>query len=256
MTDTIAIGFYSHASTVPTPSDLMRAYEALEQMIRDLGMEPSWFSADDSTGRGQWKKIGGAAHKKFLQSGGESYENVGLCVAPVEGKVPGYDRAIEANFLFSPVSGDVMVKVAIQEPALVLGRSVEVVIAELASLWRWDYGFGLQRDSNRMPLTYLGAGISRTETAEERRRIEKWYATYQPEVRRVRVRDIFPYNIIGDGHLKQTLRDDRSLRMFIEADPDSSLQPLANDLWLWTVTSSRTEAVRERLLDSGVVVSE
>ena len=256
MTDTIAIGFFSHASTVPTSSDLMRAYEALEDLTRDLDLQPSWFSADNSIGSGQWRKIGGAAHKKFLQSGGENYENVGLCVASAEGNAPGYDKTMEANFLFSPVSGDVMVKIAVQEPALTLGRSAEVVIAKLASLWRWDYGFGLQRDSSKMPLTYLGAGISRTETAEEQRRIEKWYATYQPEVRRARVRDIFPYNMIGEGHLAQALPDGRSLQAFIGTDPDSELLALKDDLWLWKVAPDRTEAVRAKLRGTGIVISE
>lgn len=256
MTDTIAIGFYSHASTVPTSSDLMRAYETLEHLIHDLGLEPSWFSADDSIGRGQWKRIGGAGHKKFLQSGGEMYENVGLCVASVESKSPGFDKKVEVGFTFTPVNGDVMLEIAIQEPTLVLGPSAEMIIAKLASLWRWDYGFGLQRDSIKMPLIYLGAGISRTETTEEQRRIEKWYSTYQPEVRRARVRDIFPYNIIGEGHLAQIIPDGRSLRTFIEADPDSSLRPLGNDLWLWVVTPNLTEIVRGKLCGAGIVISE
>lgn len=256
MTDTIAIGFYSHTSTAPTSSDLMRAYEALDRLIHDLGFEPSWFSADVSDGRGKWGRFGGAAHKKFLQFGGEGYENIGLCVAAAEGKYPAHEKTAEVGFLFTPVSGDVMVNVAIQAPALAPGRSVEMVIAKLASLWRWDYGFGLQRDSSKIPLTYLGAGISGTETAEEQRRIEKWYATYQPDVRRARVRDIFPYNVVGEGHLARVLSNGWSLRAFIEADPDSSLQPLMNDLWLWSVTPNRIEIVRDKLLGMGIVISE
>ena len=234
----------------------MRVYEALEHLIHDRGFEPSWFSADVSFGRGKWGKFGGAAHKKFLQSGGEGYENIGLCVAAAEGRYPARDKPAEAGFLFNPVSGDVTVDVAIQGPALMLGRSAEMVISKLASLWRWDYGFGLQRDSSKMPVIYLGAALSGTETAEEQRRIEKWYATYQPEVRRTRVRDIFPYNMIGEGHLVHTLSNGRSLRAFIEGDPDSSLQPLANDLWLWSVTPSRTEIVREKLRGMDIVISE
>lgn len=256
MTDTIAIGFFSHASQMPTSSDLMRAYEELEDLIHDLNLEPSWFSADVSDGRGKWGRFGGTAHKKFLQSGGENYENIELCVAAAEGKYPARDKIAEAGFLFTPVSGDVIVDVVIQAPALTLGLSAETVIAKLASLWRWDYGFGLQRDSSKMPVTYLGAGLSGTETAEEQRRIEKWYATYQPEVRRARVRDIFPYNVVGEGHLLQALPDGRSLRAFIEADPDSELRALPGDLWLWKVAPDCTEAVRAKLRGTGVVISE
>jgi len=48
----------------------------------------------------------------------------------------------------------------------------------------------------------------------------------------------------------------RSLREFIESDADSELRPLADNLWLWKVRPDRTETVREKLLGTGVIISE
>jgi hypothetical protein len=62
--------------------------------------------------------------------------------------------------------------------------------------------------------------------------------------------------MIGQAHLAQTLPDGRRLREFILADPDSELRPLAEKLWLWKVKADRTEAVRDKLRGTGIVISE
>ncbi len=192
MTNATAIGFFSHFEDAPARPDLIAIYDKLLAMFRELDLEPNWFAAGDGQSRTQWRKFGGAFHQKVMESGGVGYQTVSLCVAPSGSKAPAYDNFAEVSFIFSPVGRQVDLTLVVHEPHLVAGtQRCETVIAELASLWSWDYGFGFARDSAKMPMGYVNGGISRTETPEELRSIEKWYAAYQPTERRERVRDIF-----------------------------------------------------------------
>jgi hypothetical protein len=46
------------------------------------------------------------------------------------------------------------------------------------------------------------------------------------------------------------------LREFIESDADCGLRNLADNLWLWTVKSDRTEVMREKLIGKGIIIAE
>jgi hypothetical protein len=257
MTKATAIGFFRNSPEMPTSEDMMSRYHTLLGVFKKLGVTPTYFSADDGIGRGGYKKFGGAFHRRVLESRIQGYRSVGIAANPEGSDAPGYDSFVSASFAFGPEAEEVYLGVVAQEPYLTCGsEACDALIGELAQLWRWDYGFGFERDAETHPGVYLVGGGSNLQSAEDARRGQLWYAVYQPEERRIRVRDIFPYNMIGPGHLAHPLSNSGSLRSFIEADPDSALRPLADELWLWSVKPNRTEAVREKLRGSGVVISE
>jgi hypothetical protein len=257
MVKATAIGYHSYSPELPTSDDMIRSYGILEHIVDGLGLKPTYFSAWDGESRGGWKKYGGAFHQKVINRRTGGFYSVGLAVNPLGSKEPGYDSFLEINFRFSPDEERTSVYAVIHEPYLDFASAAyDALVEELAQLWRWDYGFAFERDASKAPMTYLVGGISRTETPEEKRRVEVWYAAYQPEERRKRVRDIFPYNMIGLGHLKNVLPDGRTLEAFINADGDSELRSLTSDLWLWKVVPDRTEAVRAKLRGTGIVISE
>lgn len=236
---------------------MMTSYNALSDIFRRLGLPPTYFSADDGKGRGEYKKFGGAFHKRVLDCETRGYRSVGFAANPGEGEAPGYDRIIEGAFGFSPEGQRVSVTLVVNEPYLACGSEVcDTIIGELSGLWQWDYGFGFERSAESRPIGYLLGGGSNLQSPEDARRGQLWYACYQPEERRKRVRDIFPCNMVGPQHLAHRLPDGRSLREFIKADPDSELRPLTDSLWLWKVQLDRTEAVREKLLGRGIIIAE
>jgi hypothetical protein len=264
MTKAIAIGFSRHSPEMPSPSDMMRVYNALEGLVRQLGAVPTYFSADDGIGRGQYKKFGGAFQKKVLGCDTVGYRSVGLAAAPAGSDAPGYESFVTASFMFGPEADRVELAFVAHEPYLSCSSAVcDEILGELARLWQWDYGFAFERDAATRPEIYLMGGGSNLQSAEDDRRGTLWYESshdfykdVQPPRRLVAVRDIFPYNMIGPGHLARTLPDGSSLRDFIMDDPDSALRPLADNLWLWTVEVDRTEVVREKLLGKGVIIAE
>lgn len=257
MTQTIAIGFFCHTKHMPMLDDMMHSYELIEAVFKRLGAKPTYFSADDGVGRGGYKKVGSAFQRRVLDQRTAGYRSVGLAANPDGSDAPGYDSFVSMDFAFGPEGDEVYLALTADENYLRLGsRECEEIITELAELWPWDYGFGFERDASAIPGIYLVGGASDRQSAEDRRRGEKWHACYQPEERRRRVRDIFPYNVIGTGHLANTLLDGRSLKAFIAADQDSEILALPDDLWLWKVAPDRTEAVRTKLRGSGIVISE
>ena len=257
MTKATAIGFFRHSSDMPTSKDMMSCYGKLLDVFQKLGVKPTYFSADDGAGRGGYKKFGGAFHKRVLEQEFQGYRSVELAANPEGSDAPGYDSFMNASFVFGPEAQEVYLAIVVHQPYLALGsEACDGLVHELAQLWRWDYGFGFERDAETHPEVYLVGGGSNLQSVEDARRGQLWYAVYQPEERRLRVRDIFPYNMVGPDHLARSLFNGDSLRGFIEADPDSALCPLSDELWLWTVKPNRTEAVREKLRGSAVVISE
>jgi hypothetical protein len=242
---------------MPSASDLILAYETMLNMFHEINLEANWFGAGDGQSRTQWKRFGGAFHQKVMEAAGVGYQSVSLCVTLHDSRAPAYENVAEASFLFSPVGKQVSFTAMIHEPYMIIGSpNCEAILAKLASIWQWEFGFSLARDSAKLPMAFISGGISRTETPEEKRRIETWYACYQPEERRKRLWDIFPYNMVGPEHLAHRLPDGRTLRALIEADADSELCPLGANLSLWKVKPDRTEAMRDKLRGTGIVITE
>lgn len=257
MTKATAIGFFRHSLDMPTSKNMMAFYRKLLSVFQNLDVKPTYFSADDGVGKGGYKKFGGAFHKRVLEQEFQGYRSVELAANPEGSDSPGYDSFMSASFVFGPEAQEVYLAIVIHEPYLTIGsKACDALVNELAQLWQWDYGFGFERDAETHPGVYLVGGGSNLQSAEDARRGQLWYAAYQPEERRLRVRDIFPYNVIGPDHLAHRLSNGGSLRGFIEADPDSALRPLADELWLWAVNPGGTETVREKLRGSGVVIGE
>ncbi len=264
VTNAIAIGFTHHSKDMPSPVDMMHVYGALEAIMNRLGAAPNWFSAWDGIGRGEFRKFGGAFHKKVLEQRTVGYQSIGLAAAPAESAAPGYDNFAKAGFLFAPEGEITEVTFVAHESYLRCGTvTCDAIVAELAQLWPWDYGFGFERDVATAPDVYLGGANSNLHSPEYERRTDLWYQSshdfykgLETPRRLFMVRDIFPYNMVGPGHLGHRLPDGRDLRAFIEADPDCELSSLANNLWLWKVHPDRTEAMREKLLGTGVIISE
>jgi hypothetical protein len=264
VTNAIAIGFTRHSKDMPSPADMMHVYGVLEAIMNRLGASPNWFSSDDGIGRGGYKKFGGAFHKRVLENKTAGFRSVGLAASPAGSDAPGYDNFVTADFLFAPEAGTTKLELVAHEPYLRCGTATcDEIVAELAQLWPWDYGFGLERDAATAPGVYLSGAGCNLHSPEDERRTDLWYQSSHDFYKGVElprrlfmVRDIFPYNMVGPEHLAHRLSDGRSLREFIEADADSELRPLADNLWLWKVNADRTEVMREKLRGTGIIIAE
>ncbi len=109
MTQATAIGFFCHTQHIPTPDDMVRGYDLMETIFEKLGAKPTYFSADDGTGRGGYKKVGGAFQRRVLEQRTLGYRSIGLAANPVGSDAPGYDSLLTMDFAFGPEGEEVYV---------------------------------------------------------------------------------------------------------------------------------------------------
>lgn len=255
---TSGIHFEVGGSPRPTTDEWSTYYAVLQEIFAAYSIVPGYYVIDSISGEGRFKQYGNSAYEARLSKGFADVDMIALASTPPHRKKPGYNWSALCNLTYIEGYGRLGLDLMIDDLRCPFGSDIfETSLEVLGKLKSWDFGWCMSRDRDYGIQFYLsggggGDGIDR----EDSRRIDLWYACYQPEERRQRVRDIFPYNMISQTHLAHRLSDGRSLREFIAVDTDSELRPLTDSLWLWKVQQDRTEVVREKLLGRGIVIAE
>lgn len=253
-------GIFLQAGDAPKPSAQLwiSGYSLLEAELLRFGVVPEYEVLDNLSGPGKFKKRSIAQPRQLVPSECDDIDTLALAATPPGMSKPGWNWSSLANLSYLDGYNRLSLSLMLDNKHCQLGSlAFEQSLSALSSFAKWDFGWAMARDKERDIELYLG-GIGGGEgfTSEDRRLTTMWYDTYEPEERRKRVRDIFPYNMVGPEHLAHRLPDGRSLREFIEADADSELRPLADNLWLWKVNADRTEAMREKLRGTGIIIAE
>jgi len=253
-------GIFFEAGGISRPSadEWAALYAQLEGTFAHHSVTPTYYAIDNFRRRAKFKKYGGEPYHRRLAQGFDDVEIMTLASTPPGIKNPGYNWNALCTLTYIEGYGRLSLEVLINQSHLPFGDAAfESTINSLAEVKAWDFGWAMQRRKSEGIETYLaGTGWTNGLDSEDRRRIELWYDSYSPDVRRETIRDIFPFNVIGPGHLARRLRDGRSLVAFIKSNTDSELRPLTGGLWLWKVRADRTENVRDALRGSGIIASE
>lgn len=235
---------------------LFPVYERLLSVFEICGVKPTHFSASKDGVEAPTRKFGGKWHDRFVESEGEGFVsfNVFLLLDPEQDYM---DCQVEAGFSLLRDQSLINASIKVEEPYFSRSESSPEALIKLCSqLQMWDYGFGTVAETHKDPLLTLFGFTHAGQTAEEARRVALWYDYLLSDQQRCRLRDVFPYNIVGPRHLGFKLPDGRSLEDFIREDGDSRFLGLADSTELWCVEDHRTENVRRKLLGTGVLVSE
>ena len=251
-----AFAFFSYESEAPTSDQLRRAYDYFDAKFRRLGAQPTYFGAG---GYLKLKKYGGALHKRTLEDNFAPTKDGSLGFSiycnPAGSDAPAYDYLALANYSYLPSESEAVLTFYAEDRYIDAPSSaLEQLLGEVAALETWNFGQALSWPVEREPYMHLIGGMRR-DGSEESRRQDKWYAAQAPE-RLVKVRDVYPYNMLNAQQLAQPLPGSATLRDFIARDPDSALKPLAPGLELWTVEPEETERVRAALAGTGILIAE
>ena len=129
---------------------------------------------------------------------------------------------------------------------------IENVIAGMAALTPWDYGYAIRRKYSRSPEIFLigdafgtvydpSPGIKKKEAQI----LGIWQET-DDEVRKRKLRDIFEYNVLNQTHKEKLLA--------VMPDLQTALTKLPNDLFLLKTDKRSQKKLREKLQGTGVLV--
>lgn len=251
-----AVAFFKYEDEAPTSDQLRRAYEYFDAKLRRLGAEPTYFGVG---GYLKLKKYGGALHKRSLENNFAPTKDGSLGFSiycnPPGSDAPAYDYLALANYSYLPSQSEAVLTFYAEDRYINLpSPAFEDLLAEVAALQAWDFGHALSWPVEREPYMHLIGG-KRRDGSEETRRQDKWYAAQEAE-RLVKIRDVYPYNVLNAQQLAYPLSEATTLRDFIARDPDSALRPLTPGLELWTVEPEETERVRAALVGTGVLITE
>lgn len=249
---TTAFTFTQHTNTFPRHEIVEEIYFAFLDIFERLNCTSSHFN----TTQRSYSKFNGKLHKRVLAQRFEGAKRFGIAAVPPESDAPGYNAYAMAGL--SDLTDKTELHFFIDEPWLQFQSQKTIdIISAFSRLLPWDYGFVFQRPTqNRAMSVALCGVIGRDLSAEDERRTDVWYQTWQAEIRRRKVRDVFEHNIIGPGHLTNEVTKGKTLRDFVVKNKDSVLSELTDHLWLWSVVPEKCETVRKKLLGKDVLIAE
>jgi len=246
-----------HGGPYADSSNIAEIYSHFLSVFNTLGIQPNYFGADDGKAGGEkYKKFNGAAHKKILSVAFKGYESCNLSFNTAN-SIEAYDEGhISLNFSSSELAQDTKISVEFDERLIDSEADFRSIIKLISNFWVWDYGFGVKADVRDSPGLFLLSGSNGRLPKEDERRLDVWYQAWQPELRRKKLRDIFPYMLVGQQHLNRKVSLFRTLESFILKQSNSSLERLNEKNWLWTVYDIKTEDIRRQLLGKDILLSE
>lgn len=256
MSNAWALGLYSYAAHHPGAEGFKAFYDAVLTAFSGLGLTPTYFAVEGLGFKGDLTKWGGRIHDKALKSGFSDIHVMSLVANPEDSDEPGYDSFASGSLAYVGENGETLLSLMIEEQYLEFGsKSFEDILASLIALQPWAFGYALCQPIKKKPEFHVLAMDAGELTAEDRRRLNAWYAS-MPEERLRKPRDVYPYVFLNEVQLAGRVTVSKTLGEFIQSDVRLSLTRCKDSpLWLWKTPSSLVEEVREQLLPSGILIS-
>lgn len=251
-----AIGLYSYSNPSPGRDGFRTFHDLVISIFRGVGVVPTYFAAEGVGCRGDLTTYGGKTHTKALKSNFEGIHVMSLVANPEGSGEPGYDSYASASLAYIKETGETLLCLAMEERYLEFGgEDFEKVLMSLVAMRSWDFGYALSLPIEKKPEFHVLGLDGGTLTPEELRQLNKWYGS-PPDERLRKIRDIYPYNIINSTQLGTQISGSETLKDVISRNSNSSLRHLdGSRLWMWKVQPNALIDVRNKLAESGVLIT-
>jgi hypothetical protein len=122
----------------------------------------------------------------------------------------------------------------------------------------FKYGICYQRPYNMGPSLYAGGSLGGSKVSEEEEnKIGQWQLeyTYSDGIYRTGLlRDVYPFNILVDTHLKEPVNG-KTLWAWIDSDPrHGTLDKITDHHWLWSIDPQHIPVAQEVLQEAGLLL--
>lgn len=251
-----AIGLYSYSTSHPGAKNFYDFYDLVLAAFESAGITPTYFAAEGAGYRGNHSKYGGRIHNKALKAGFADIDVMSLVANPEGSQEPNYDKFASASLGYVKETGETLLCFALDERFIEFGGDVfESIFQSLIALRSWDFGYALSLPIEKMPEFHVlgldGGGLNQ----EESRRLNSWYASLRAE-RLCKIRDVYPYVVLNPEQLAAKISEMQDLEGFARSEPQSTLTRLgATSLWLWKISPVAVTSIRDKLVDSGVLIT-
>lgn len=231
-------------------------YAAFVDVLSRTGLKPTYIGIGGAGYKGRFTKAGGKSHRRLLESRFSGIDTLTLTVNPQGSTEPAYDSFANISVSIIREAGELLLYFVADEAFMPFNSEIfDSVVDQLTRLHDWSFGYGFKTPSSRKPDFYILGLDPGNLTGEQRQALIAWYAS-SPENRLKHLRNVYSLNVLSSAQLAQTLPGGQTLREFIEREPDSKVEMLADtNLALWKLSSdSAVLSARRSLQQAGICI--
>ena len=250
----VAIAFYSYGRDAFAEDFVLKYLELVQKFFPKLGLGLSYWSVcrnDRCTG---YKKVTPRTWSLFKP---HNIEILSITSNPEGTDEPNFDKYAICPTSYSDVLKCTRISFVVNKTFLQLHTEIfHQIFQEMLLLYPWDFGMAFE-DKVLSCEFQIYEGIYRKLPIPTQKNICKWYDV-DVEDRLVKLRTIFPYNMLNINQLSREISKGVTLKDYIE-NSDTSLSKMltheANkELYLWTVPEDKVEKIHNDLIDKDIIV--
>lgn len=250
-----AMAFYRYKTCEPSGELFGIFHEIVIAQWSKLGIKPTFIGIDGSGHTGKLTPFSGRVHQKSILAGFANVIALQIVANPPSSDAPAFDSFADASLIHSETLGELLLCVSFNDHFIsVTSPHYKVLLKYFTDLSEWDFGYAFSNLAAKRPDFHLMGISDGTLQENEQALLNAWYFA-SDDTRRSLLRDVYPYNILNECQLKQTLFDGRTLEQYAATQKDCSLEPIGNyGLHLWHVWGANITQIRADLLKSRLLV--
>jgi hypothetical protein len=251
-----ALGLYKYDCDYP-PSELFQRFHAtIAGLFEVCGVALTHFGAEGRGYSDKLSKISGRMYENMLRTEFAGLSGMSLLANPPESNAPAYDSFASATLNYVEVNRELLACIVVNQAFMRLRTpEYDSLLRSLVELYLWDFGYGFSSSVEKQPEFYILGLDNGKLSAEEYKSLSTWYSA-PGEVRRMLLRDVYPYNVLNETQLDTQISKGMTLRQFAESQLGCSLIKLTSDgLHLWQVPDAQVARLREVLFGSAVMLT-
>jgi hypothetical protein len=247
-----ALGLHDYPCAPPSPQVFARFFGIVSDFFGSLGVAPTHVAAEGDGYTGKLTKFGGIVTKRLVESEFVQVSALSIVVSPKDSKEPAFDRLISASLTWTAPHELLLCFVSNEAAVPFKGAQFDRLLHTLLEWKGWAFGFGLKDEVSRQPDFHVLTIDNGMLASQEREALTRWYRA-KLEDRKVRLRDVYPVNILGR---EQTVRlvTGKALGDVIRGIPASTVEEV-NGVTVWKVSETALPAIRAQLGAQGSLIA-
>ncbi len=251
-----AFGLHSFGKPAPDGGAFEQFSTTAIALFSEHGIVPSYVGIEGEGYSGDYKKYGGAAHKKLMKSDFDRITVLSIVANPEGSDEPSYDGFATVSFSFVESTQEALLCFVVNESIIPFASDAyDDAWNAFLDLNAWDFGYGFRGEAEKQPDFHILGLDSGNLTEAENAALNAWYGTL-PDERLNRLRDIYEYNFVSRHQLYNNVIDGVTLLQFIEQNQFGGMRQLTeHGLHLWKLDESQVCQIRRQLEDSECLIS-
>lgn len=247
-----ALGLHEYPGAAPGPQVFARFLSLVADFLGGFGVTPTHLASEGEGSTGKLTKYDGAVTKRLVASDFAGVSALSLVVSPKDSKAPAFDRVFSASLTWTVPSELLLCVVANETTVPFAGEQFDRLLRTLLEWKEWAFGFALKDEVSRQPDFHVLTIDNGKLSSKEREALTRWYRA-KPDDRKVRLRDVYPVNILGREQMVRVVTG-KAFGEAISGLPGATIEDVAG-LVVLRISDSALPTIRSQLAAQGVLIA-